>query len=134
MVQILTRLFSRPGKCRENVAINRSSKISRKVSPSKCFRQNHTSKIDATHPLLPISLDCLRDNPDERPSAPHLFNRLETVSNYSESVQSVQEMNGTEYKRTMGNEASGSQYHCDPQVQGLQQIISSQASHLRENR
>ena len=70
-------------------------------------RQNHISQVEPNHPLLPIALDCLKDDDRERPSAQQLCERvaaLKETANYherenynngrdgeSEQIQSLQE-------------------------------------------
>ena len=39
-------------------------------------RQNHISQVDPNNPLLPIALDCLKDEDIERPSAQQLCERV----------------------------------------------------------
>ena len=42
-------------------------------------RQNYIQKISSNHPLLPIALDCLKDEDVERPSAQQLSERLASI-------------------------------------------------------
>ena len=142
-IQILTRQFPRPGNRRESVQINHPRFPGGSVQanvPEVTRRQNHIREIDPNHPLLPLALDCLRDNAVERPSAQQLCNRLATLkqtSNYRQSTVSQQER-GTrseEVSRTQHEAATTTglshQQHAQ-RVQGLQQIIESQTSRLRE--
>ena len=57
-------------------------------------RQNHISQVDPNHPLLPIALDCLKDEDIERPSAQQLCERVASLKErpeYSNSVAAAQE-------------------------------------------
>ena len=57
-------------------------------------RKSHIDQINPTHPLLPIAIDCLSYNEEDRPSARelcHCFARLKEVTQYGESVQQAQE-------------------------------------------
>ena len=53
-------------------------------------RQAHINLIEPTHPLLPIALECLKDEAVERPSSQQLCQSLETLkgtAKYEESQQ-----------------------------------------------
>ena len=53
-------------------------------------RQNHISQVDPNHALLPISLDCLKDIDEERPSAQQICERVAALkgqAQYSESAK-----------------------------------------------
>ena len=57
-------------------------------------RQNHISQIDPNHSLLPIALDCLKDEGSERPLAHQLCERvadLKGIPQYRDSVRIVQD-------------------------------------------
>ena len=100
-------------------------------------RQNHISKIDPNHTLLPIALDCLKDRDVERPSAQQLCEGVATLKEdpqYSESVRVVEARRSTKQGRSDerdGELTSLRQQHSQ-QVQELQQIIQMQMSHLAE--
>ena len=54
-------------------------------------RENHISRIDPNHVLLPVALDCLKDMDVECPSAQQLCERIATLKEgfkYGESVSS----------------------------------------------
>ena len=87
IVQILTQKFPAPGE--RYVRLNESN-IFRCV-PEVNRRNNHISLIHLTHPLLPIALNCLRDNDVERPSAQQLCEQLTGLKytpRYADSAQS----------------------------------------------
>ena len=100
-------------------------------------RQHHISRIDSSHTLLPIALNCLKDRDVERPSAQELCERvlaLKESLHYRESVRAAQE--GEKPEQVGINERdrelrSQRQQHSQ-QVHNLQQIIQSQLSHLEE--
>ena len=57
-------------------------------------RQNHISQVDPNHSLLPIVLDCLKDEGSERPSAHQLCERvadLKGMPKYRDSAKTVQD-------------------------------------------
>ena len=98
-VQILTQEFPKPGD--RQVTINdpyypRPIKMS---VPEIERRQNHISRIDPNHPLLPNALDCLKDADGERPSAQQLCERItalkETVK-YKNAHERVRDSRGKE--------------------------------------
>jgi serine/threonine protein kinase len=75
IVQILTRQFPKPGHRLQEVEFNHPGLPRGKVCvcvPEIDRRQNHISQVDPNHFLLPIALDCLKDEGSERPSA-HQF-------------------------------------------------------------
>ena len=92
-VQILSRQFPDPGDRFHVVAIVDPRFPSGRVKvdiPEIERRQSHISLINPDHPLLPVALDCLKDNDTERPSCHELCGRLSTLKAspmYTESVQ-----------------------------------------------
>jgi hypothetical protein len=62
-------------------------------------RQNHISRVDPNHPLLPIALDCLKDADGERPSAQQLCERvaaLKETAKYKNASERVKDSRGKE--------------------------------------
>ena len=95
-VQILTRLFPKPGDRLQEVEINhpglRTGTVLVRV-PEVERRQNHIGEVDPNHPLLPVALDCLKDKDNERPSAYQLCERvahLKEIPKYSDSIRTTQ--------------------------------------------
>jgi hypothetical protein len=79
IVQIFTRQFPKPGDRLQEVEFNHPGLPRGKVCvrvPEIDRRQNHVSQIDPNHSLLPIALDCLKDEGSERPSAHQLCERV----------------------------------------------------------
>ena len=80
-----------PGIPKDTVAEIRVPEVER--------RQNHINKIDPSHPLLQIALDCLKDEDVERPSAQQLCDRVAALKEdqkYGESVTDAQEISTPE--------------------------------------
>ena len=96
-LQILTRLFPKPGDRMKEVGFNHPGFPSGRVMvcmPEVNRRQNHISKVDPDHPLLPVILDCLKDIDNERPSAHQLCERvadLKRMEKYIDSARTVQD-------------------------------------------
>ena len=96
-LQILTRLFPKPGDRMQEVGFNHPGFPSGTVlvrMPEVNRRQNHISKVDPDHPLLPVILDCLKDKDNERPSAHQLCERvadLKRIEKYIDSARTVQD-------------------------------------------
>ena len=97
-VQILTRVFPKPSERHKSIEItdvhfpHAIGRVEIRV-PEIERRQNHIQKISSNHPLLPISLDCLKDDDIERPSAQQLCGRLASLKDtlqYKESQQGTQ--------------------------------------------
>ena len=95
-LQILTRLFPKPGdRTKEEKSDHPGSSTGTVFIPVREVdrRQNHISKIDTDHPLLPVILDCLKDKDSERPSAHQLCERvreLKSMDKYLDSTRAVQ--------------------------------------------
>ena len=131
IIQILTRQFPEPGDRFKTVHIDhpqfpsgrvevRSSEIER--------RNNHISTIDAVHSLLPIALDCLKDQEGERPSLGELCQRLSTLRDTPEHTESEREG----HERGMVEQRSLAKK--DQQISELhQQIQSSVVVREQEN-
>ena len=96
IIQILTRKFPNPGDRHERVELNHPGLRKRSVLveiPEIDRRQNHISQVDPNHSLLPIALDCLKDEGSERPSAHQLCERvtdLKGMANYRDSAKTIQ--------------------------------------------
>ena len=96
-LQILTRLFPKPGDRMQEVGFNHPGFPSGAVlvrMPEVSRRQNHISQVDPDHPLLPVILDCLKDKDNERPSAHQLCERvadLKRMEKYIDSARTVQD-------------------------------------------
>ena len=75
-VQTLTREFPKPGDRQMTINDPRYPRPIKMSVPEIERRQNHISRVDPNHPLLPIALDCLKDADGERPSAQQLSERL----------------------------------------------------------
>ena len=91
IIQILTRKFPKPGDRFQTVPINDprfpSGRI--RVCVSEIDRRNnHICEIEPAHPLLPIALDCLKDQESERPSAGELYQRLAALKDTPEYTES----------------------------------------------
>ena len=102
IAQILTRQFPKPGDRLQEVEFNHPGLPKRKLLmqiPEVERRQNHISQVDPNHSLLPIALDCLKDEDSERPSAHQLCERLADLKGmpkYTDSARTVQDKDGSE--------------------------------------
>ena len=93
-LQILTRLFPKPGERYMIVNDPRYPRPLKMDILEKDRRQNHISQVDPDHPLLPVILDCLKDKDNKRPSAHQLCERvadLKRMEKYIDSARSVQD-------------------------------------------
>ncbi len=75
LIQILTQKFPEPQGSRYADRILENEKIKVLVKESE-RRHNHISLIRDDHPLLPIALDCLKNDEMDRPLASDLCDRL----------------------------------------------------------
>ena len=85
LVQVITRYFPNPGNHFSIEQFPDPQNPSRMINvniliPEVERRKAHISLIKPTHPLLPIALDCLRDDPIERPSSQQLCQLLDALT------------------------------------------------------
>ena len=98
IVQILTRQFPKPGDRLQEVEVNhpglpRGRVCVRVLEVDR--RQTHISLVPPNHSLLPIALNCLKDEGSQRPSAHQLCERvayLKGMPKYRESLQENDEI------------------------------------------
>ena len=94
MIQVCTRQWPEPGPRTRAVLDPRSPTGMTEMpvlEPER--RQNHIEKIDHSHGLLPIAMDCLRYRENERPSSEELCERLaglKETREYRESMERVE--------------------------------------------
>ena len=92
VIQILTRQFPKPESRRKYIDDPRFKFAIEVPVPEIERQQNHISKIDPRHPLLPIAFDCLKDRDVERPTAHELYVRIGVLKEnrqYRESLKST---------------------------------------------
>lgn len=85
MIQIRTHKFPRPGPEFTSGRLGFS-----KMVPEKDRRRDHLDLIARNNPLKPLILECIRDNPRDRPSGMKMCERLSRLKgdrDYSESLQ-----------------------------------------------
>ena len=95
IVQTLTRQFPKPGDRLQEVEFNHPGLPRGTVCvrvPEIDRRQNHISQVDPNHSLLPITLDCLKDKDNERPSAHQLCERVADLKGMPEYRDSARVM------------------------------------------
>ena len=95
-IQIMSRQFPDPGNRFQVMVISDpripSGRVQVEVAEVE-RRQSHISLINQAHPLLPVALDCLRDEDGTRPSCHELCGRiyaLKASPMYTASVQQSQ--------------------------------------------
>ena len=94
MIQVCTRLWPEPGPRMEAVQDSRSPTGTTQMpvlEPER--RKNHIDMIDPGHGLLPIAMDCLHYQENERPSSEELCQRLaglKETREYRESIEQVE--------------------------------------------
>ena len=97
MVQIMTRLFPKPGDRLKELEFHHPGLPPGKILvqvPEIRRRHNHISQVNSDNPLLPVTLNCLKDKDSERPSAHQLCERisdLKGMPKYLESTRSMQD-------------------------------------------
>ena len=127
IIQILTRKFPKPGDRFKMLQIDHPQVPSGRVEvrvPEIERRNNHISEINTAHPLLPIALDCLKNQEGERPSTGELCQRLaalKDIPEYTESERAVEDRRTTQ-QTTLAEK--------DRQITELcQQLLSQQREH-----
>ena len=98
LIQIVTRQFPAPSDRFETVLIpsprNPNQKVRTKLPfPEVERRQAHINLIEPTHPLLPIALECLKDEAVERPSSQQLCQSLDALKRADRFELSLQQNN-----------------------------------------
>ena len=129
IIQILTRKFPKPGDRFKMLQIDHPQVPSGRVEvrvPEIERRNNHISEINTAQPLLPIALDCLKNQEGERPSTGELCQRLAALKDtpeYTESERAVED------RRTTQQTTSAER---DRQITELRQQLLSQQRELDE--
>ena len=122
-LQILTKLFPQPGARVETINDPRYPRAIKMNILEIERRQSHIRKVDPNHPLLPVVLDCLKDDDSERPSAEQL---CETTASLKGSVQ---------YSEAREGMNEGPHEHIQTTQEQLQcndSLIASREQELRE--
>jgi serine/threonine-protein kinase TNNI3K len=94
-IQTMTQEFPKPGDRQITINDPRYPRPIKMNIPEIERRQNHIHEVDPNHPLLPISLNCLKDADDARPSAQQLCQRIAALKktdkykNASEGVKNA---------------------------------------------
>ena len=134
-VQIMTRQFPDPGDRFNIIQINDPRAPSGRVQveiPEIERRRSHIDLIDPAHPLLPVALDCLRNEDRERPSCHELCGRMSTLKaspKYTESVQQSQV--NTKPTQSANRESREREIQSSQQIQDLQQQLHTKDDQLR---
>ena len=108
MIQVCTRLWPEPGPRTRTVPFPASpTGMIEMPVPESERRKNHIDMIDHGHGLLPIAMDCLHYQENERPSSEELCQRLaglKETREYRESVEQVERVwsDIAELERQMG--------------------------------
>ena len=135
IVQILTRKFPKPGDRFNTVPINDprfpSGRIRVCVSEIE-RRNNHISEINTAHPLLPIALDCLKDQESERPSTVELYQRLAALKDTPEYTQS--ETSHQHHITKLRQQLLSQQQEHDEQIQQAQRALTARQREIQDLR
>ena len=98
-VQIVTQQFPKPGDRLQEVELNHPGLPKRKLLMQILEverRQNHISQVDPNHSLLPIALECLKDEENERPSAHQLCERVADLKEMPKYIDSARIAQGND--------------------------------------
>ena len=96
MIQVCTKLLPDPGPRSQLVQDTRSPTGSIEIPALETERRkSHIDLINPTHPLLPVAIDCLGYQDNERPSSEEIcqsVSDLKALSNYQESLQHADQL------------------------------------------
>ena len=84
-IQIRTHKFPKPGPEFVSGILGFS-----KMVPEKDRRKDHLDLMGRSHPLRSLAVECVRDNPRDRPSALKICNNMERVKESREYQESLQ--------------------------------------------
>ena len=121
MIQVCTRLWPEPGPRTQIIEDSRYPMgfVEMPVAESE-RRKNHIDLVDPTHPLLPIAMDCLKYQQNDRPSGEELCQRLAGLKESSEYRDNVREQRD-EIKTK------------DDQIMALSQQLRDKEEAIRDN-
>ena len=90
LIQLITRQFPAPSDRYKTMLVlsptDSTQPFKSKVSvPEVERREAHIRLIEPDHPLLPIALECLKDEAEERPSSQQLCQSLDALKTYEKS-------------------------------------------------
>ena len=136
-VQIMTRQFPNPGPRMKKVQDPHNPKLLLlKIVFETERRKSHIDLIDPTHPLLPITINCLSYNEEDRPSAQELCHRLAALkqgSQYGDSLQQAQERSRPTENTAAGRKDREMQVReLQQQIQNLQHQLQASDGQVRE--
>ena len=84
-IQLQTHKFPKPGPEFASGILGLSKVVSEKER-----RKEHLDLMDRSHPLRPLALECIKDNPRDRPSALKICEKLEKIKDSGEYQESLQ--------------------------------------------
>ena len=140
-IQIITRQFPDPGPRVKKIKDPRDPKRRlHEVVLETERRKSHIDLIDPTHPLLPIAIDCLSYNEEDRPSAQDLCHHLAALKEapqYGDSVQQPQEVsrpaeNTPADRERHIRELQQEKVNCNEQICDLQQQLQISKGQIQE--
>ena len=133
-VQIMTKQFPDPGDRVTMVEDARFLTGTLEVPvPEIERRQLHFDQVDPAHPLLLITLNCLKDRDRERPSCHELCGHMSTLKaspRYTESVQQVKV--NTKPTESVNRESKGREIQQSQQVRDFQQQLHTMRRQIQE--
>ena len=127
MIQVCIRLWPEPGPRTQLIQDSRYPTGTIEVPvPEVERRKNHIDKINPTHILLPIAVDCLHYQENDRPSSEELCQRLAGLKESREYRESVQQI------RDEGQSNSDQVLLLTQQLQEKNRILQQKDGMLRE--
>ena len=135
LVQIVTRQFPAPSDRFEIERIPNRRNPTRMVEarvliPEIERRQAHINLIEPTHPLLPIALECLKDEAVERPSSEQLCQSLDAFKGTAKYEESQQQENAQHLQEQVREKDLQIQTN-NQDIQVLQNEVKTKEDQLR---
>ena len=144
MIQVCTRLWPEPGPRTKLVPYQASPTGMTEMpvlEPER--RKNHIDMIDHSHALLPIAMDCLRYQENERPSSEELCEKLAGLKETSEYRESAERMQNDKMKlekltkeMRVRETATAQQLHkeVESQPQQLHRVLQEKDSEIQQKK
>ena len=137
IIQILTRQLPNPTDRFRTLHVAQVEEEVRVLVPEVERRRDHLDMIPETHPLKPLSLQCLKKKESDRPSALHLSERLSELKRSSHYRSSMSQQNRSierlvENERLTKKEMTDREHELQ-QTQAQLQASKQLASQLQES-
>ena len=131
IIQTITLLYPKPGD--KYVPVQGGNNLHEKVSEvQRCH--NHIELVEPDHPLLPLALECLKEEETERPSARELCVQLEETRNSKHYLDSKKDHDLVRKNAQLRESIEATQHKHAEEIAGLRQCHSKEIQVLTEQK